>query len=258
MEQWGRYYYSFFLFWYGCGLVLVGFNLLPSWLEWANVLFLVLAGGIGILYFFARYGMKKGLLLSLLVFCIGMISEYLGATYGYIFGDYYYTNHFGIKVMGVPIGVGFAWVMVIGTTDALASVITQHWLWRIVIGALAATILDLILDPVSYVVKQYWIWSGSSMYYNIPYKNFLGWFEVAFCLHMLLFLLTRKTKEKKTKWHQRCITTYYLILIMFSFIGLLKGLYLALGITMGCTLFMILLYQRGKKRDYSQEDSLVL
>ncbi|KHF30408.1 hypothetical protein LR68_00779 [Anoxybacillus sp. BCO1] len=42
--------YRLFLIWYACGIVLVGFRLLPPWLEWANVVFLMLAGGLAPLF----------------------------------------------------------------------------------------------------------------------------------------------------------------------------------------------------------------
>lgn len=52
-----------------------------------------------------------------------IFAEHLGVEYGILFGDYYYTQDFGPKLIGVPIAIGFAWLMVIASSHALAKVI---------------------------------------------------------------------------------------------------------------------------------------
>ena len=46
-----------------------------------------------------------------LIFIVGMIAEILGVQYGLIFGNYEYGNNLGLKILGVPILIGFNWVV---------------------------------------------------------------------------------------------------------------------------------------------------
>lgn len=43
--------YRLFIFWYVCGLILVGMNWLSSWLEGTNGVFLILTGLLGDMFF---------------------------------------------------------------------------------------------------------------------------------------------------------------------------------------------------------------
>ena len=47
----------------------------------------------------------------LLIFLIGMFSEFIGVNYGVIFGEYIYGNNLGFKLFGVPFLIGLNWVI---------------------------------------------------------------------------------------------------------------------------------------------------
>ncbi|CUA79307.1 MULTISPECIES: carotenoid biosynthesis protein [Anoxybacillus] len=234
--KWGERLYRLFLIWYGCGLVLVGFHLLPPWLEWANVVFLMLAGMIGALFLIERYG-QRGIIATIAIFIGTMAVEYVGATYSFIFGSYDYTNQFGLTIFGVPIAIGFAWLAVIGCTHALALrfVPPMRPIVASVVGASLAVVLDLVIDPVAYVAKQYWLWEGTSIYYNVPLQNFAGWFVVAFVIHLLLFVLP----GRKASSERRAIVLFFLLDAMFLFLALLEQLYVAflLGLSLATFIF---------------------
>src|SRR5210317_1641889 len=53
----------------------------------------------------------KTLLALLVPFSFGMITEYLGVNYGYIFGSYSYGANLGPKVGGVPWMIGINWAL---------------------------------------------------------------------------------------------------------------------------------------------------
>lgn len=59
MEKWKDRAHQLFLFWFAVGVVLVGFDLLPPWLEWANTVFLVLAGVMGIFISLPYFHLKR-------------------------------------------------------------------------------------------------------------------------------------------------------------------------------------------------------
>lgn len=238
MNKIANYIFYFFCVWYVCGFVLVGLDILPSWLEWSNSVFIITAGILGVVYFMIRYSNGFGLIISALIFLTTFLIEYFGSAYAILFGAYTYTSQFAPNVFGVPIAIGFAWVMVIATGHAILSKLaTQHPLVRALIGGLLALVMDLILDPVAFEVKGYWIWHEPGLYYNIPWTNFLGWFLIAFVLHFGLSYM--KPREENKLWQNRLAYLYVLIVIMFTFIALMNSIYLASVIVLSCLALLI-------------------
>ncbi|RIW38961.1 carotenoid biosynthesis protein [Bacillus salacetis] len=233
--------YYFFLFWYACGVVLLSFDLLPASLQWANAVFLMLSGLVGSVYFLSAYGRITGAFFIGMIFIISMLAEGLGVHFGFLFGSYKYTSEFGLQLWGVPIAIGFAWLLVISTSHVIASVLTApllqkkrffHSILYIVTGAVFTLGMDLIIDPVAFHVKQYWIWDeGLSFYYGVPFKNFSGWFLLALFFHLIIYItlvLLRKWPEKKDGYRsKRIVLLYILVSGMFMLLGLINGLWLA-------------------------------
>ncbi|TXC90795.1 carotenoid biosynthesis protein [Metabacillus litoralis] len=240
--------FKLFLVWYFVGIILLTFDLIPPALEWANVVFLILSGLIGGIYFIKSFGINLGLSLSLIIVFFSIFAEHIGVEYGLLFGDYYYTSDFGPKLIGVPIAIGFAWLMVIAGSHAISSVITkkQQFIPYTIIASLLAVLIDLVIDPVAYEVKNYWVWNAESFYYNIPMSNFIGWFIVAFILHSVIYLLSLKAKRTITIWHSRIVTVYFLVLAMFLLLSLFNGLWLAVFITGLFSLITIFTYIRNR------------
>ncbi|TYS15272.1 carotenoid biosynthesis protein [Rossellomorea vietnamensis] len=233
--------YYFFLFWYACGVVLLSFDLLPASLQWANAVFLMLAGLIGSLYFLSAYGRITGAAFIGTIFIISMLAEGLGVHFGFLFGSYNYTSDFGWQLFGVPVAIGFAWLLVISTSHVIAVWFTRtfykkndalHSTLYILTGAVFTVGMDLIIDPVAFHVKQYWIWDdGLSFYYGVPLQNFSGWFLLALFFHLIIYILLRLQNnwpETISGYRSRRIVLLYILVTgMFMLLGLLNGLWLA-------------------------------
>jgi bisanhydrobacterioruberin hydratase len=230
------YLYRFFIIWYIIGLFLLSFDLVPSWLEWANVVFLMTSGLLGMFYFYRNSPALTGLFLIGTIFIMSMAIESFGVHTGLFFGEYSYQTDFGPKAAGVPLTIGFAWTMVIATSHVLAAPVVYsirrfHRIIYSVYGALIGTSLDLIIDPVAFEVKQYWVWETGGFYYNIPFSNFLGWFILSFILHFILssvLLKNGKWKgDNKHFWHKRMMYLYGMMALMFVIVALVNGMLLA-------------------------------
>jgi len=244
------YLFRFFIIWYTVGVFLLSFDLVPPWLEWANVVFLITSGLLA-MFFFYRSGSKvKGIITIILVFVLSMVIESFGVHTGLFFGDYTYKTDFGPKVIGVPITIGFAWVMVIGTSHVLAApiikIVPKFKVFAYAIyGGLIATSLDLVLDPFAYVAKQYWVWNEPGLYYGIPFSNFYGWFLLSCLLHFIIYLLyyrkNRWTNLHSSFWTSNMVLLYALMVIMFVIVSLLNQLWLAsiLSLTTLCMIYLI-------------------
>jgi len=99
--------------------------------------------------------------------------ETLGASTGFPFGDYHYTDRFGPMLGVVPLTIPLAWHVVV--TNALFLVRTgaphaSRFTEAALVG-LICTIYDFILEPFATTVKQYWIWTGGA----VPPLNYAAW-----------------------------------------------------------------------------------
>ena len=252
-----RRLFLFFIVWYSIGVVLLSFDLVPPWLEWANVVFLITSGLIAMMFFYRSHAMIPGIITISIIFILSMAIESFGVHTGLFFGDYSYMTDFGPKIAGVPITIGFAWVMVLGTSHVLAAPVTKYitsfrWLVYSLYGALVATSLDLIIDPVAYDVKQYWVWHEGGFYYDIPFSNFYGWFILSFALHLVLYVFFHRsrgwTNIRSSFWEIRMVVLYNMMMIMFIIVAAVNGLFLAVGLTSVLTVIYTLLYFLMKGR----------
>ncbi|BCX03050.1 MAG: hypothetical protein KatS3mg053_0988 [Candidatus Roseilinea sp.] len=140
-------------------------------------------------------GAWRSSLMLLAGFAIALTTEYLGSTYGLIFGQYDYTDNLGPKVLGkVPVIIPIAWFMMLypawNVADLLVVQVIRRMtqdakhraphhlaypIVRIVVAALAMTAWDLSLDP-RMVADGNWVWRDGGAYFGIPLSNYAGWF----------------------------------------------------------------------------------
>jgi lycopene beta-cyclase len=142
----------------------------------------------------SEWGWKQTVLTCLgLVFC-AWLAEWIGSSTGLFFGSYHYTSLLQPQLLGVPLIIPLAWLMMLPPSWAIASAILglpsrltglrQRFLFAL-LSALAFTAWDLFLDP-QMVRWGLWIWEtpGSqsilrASYFGIPWQNYLGWFLVS-------------------------------------------------------------------------------
>ncbi|MDX8343776.1 carotenoid biosynthesis protein [Rossellomorea sp. YZS02] len=235
-KKWQDWIWIVFLIWYGVGVILVSLDMLPDALQWANAVFLYLAGFLAILYAIKKFRDFQGLIISLSIMLLTILAESLGVHYGFIFGSYHYERDFGIQMFGVPVTIGFAWVMVVFTSmshfEFLLSrrkTVMGGVLYSSVTSLLAVT-MDLIIDPVAYKGREYWVWDQGGLYYDIPTQNFLGWFFVSFFIQCILYVLI-KQEMYSTTWSGRMRRLYFLVIFMFVVTAIVEGLWLAVMVT---------------------------
>ncbi|MCY1691337.1 hypothetical protein OVA29_12105 [Exiguobacterium sp. SL14] len=76
MERLQHFIWRLFVIWFSIGLVLVGFSLLPPWLEWANAVFLFLSGTYAAFYLW--HVLPKARFIIPLIFFGSILIESLG------------------------------------------------------------------------------------------------------------------------------------------------------------------------------------
>lgn len=164
-------------------------------------------------------GWKIGLVTFCLTFIIAFIAEALGVNFGIVFGNYYYTDLLGPKIVGVPLLVAMAWEPIIYAsvllTDMLIPVDEGRpvsfvrrlplYLGLSMVGAIATTAWDMMMDPFA-VSQNWWVWRDGGYYVpyikdGVPITNFLGWLGTAFVAQFVC----RIVKDYGTRQHQRSV-----------------------------------------------------
>jgi putative membrane protein len=121
-----------------------------------------------------RKDMSKFLKIFILIFILGYLSELIGVHTGYVFGNYSYGDHLGIKLLHVPLVIGINWAVLSIGAWSWSSVFTENKTYRIFIGGLLMLIFDLVMEPTA-INLQYWKWDAGI----IPLYNYISWFLIS-------------------------------------------------------------------------------
>lgn len=125
-------------------------------------------------------------------------AEAIGASTGFPFGNYHYTELLQPQFGGVPLLIPLAWWMMLAPSWGVAEAILLRWQKQLgrgypfIFAALAGAVMtawDLYLDP-QMVSRGLWVWDQPGGYFGIPWINYAGWWLVA----SLLTLATRPTR----------------------------------------------------------------
>jgi len=117
--------------------------------------------------------------------------EAIGAATGVPFGSYGYTDALQPQLLGVPLLIPVAWLMMLPPAWAVGATLQPAvvgWRGRLRLAALsgaAFTAWDLYLDP-QMVAHGLWRWEEPGGYFGIPWVNFLGWWATATALTWLV------------------------------------------------------------------------
>ena len=106
----------------------------------------------------------------------GLGIELLGHTTDIPFGPYFYSPDLQPQILGVPLIVPLAWIMMAYPCLMLARSVSRRW--TIPLAAAGLTAWDLFLDP-QMVGEGYWVWESAHPALpgipGIPVQNYLGW-----------------------------------------------------------------------------------
>lgn len=143
-------------------------------------------------------------------FLIGMITEFLGVNYGWIFGSYQYGENLGYKIQGVPLMIGVNWAVLTYCTATIAKRIHKNIIISSIIASILMVLLDLIIEIVA---PKFDFWEFEKGI--VPLQNYIGWFGVAFIAH-LGFQKLYKPKAITIATHIFvAITMFFLVFLFF-------------------------------------------
>ena len=146
------------------------------------------------------------------IFFVGMIAEILGVQYGLIFGNYEYGNNLGLKLLGVPILIGFNWVVLTIICGSISSkIFKKSKILSIIFGITLMLLIDITLEPIAPVL-DYWEFSGS----KAPLQNYIGW-GITSLITQTLYQYFYKTKE--FIFSINLFTAQFLFFLGFNFLA---------------------------------------
>lgn len=167
---------------------------------------------------------------------IGFVAEVIGVQYGWLFGRYIYTDVLAPNLLGAPIVMICAWLLLIGYVgQSMRSFQFTAWI-EVCLAAAWMTVIDLLIDPLAAHPFNFWNWLEDGSYYGIPLRNFLGWFVVSvviFGLDKLIF----PTRKLDFLWLRRIGLG---IIILYTLCAFGYGFYLAGNIGVGLIILQII------------------
>ena len=157
----------------------------------------------------------KTLLALLVPFSFGMITEYLGVNYGYIFGSYSYGANLGPKVGGVPWMIGINWALLTFITASFVRKSKWHISLKASIAAGIMVLFDVLLEQLA-PAFDFWEFTGG----EAPLQNYVGWFGVALVVHLIYQKLDHRVDVTVSKNVLRAMSVFFGFFIIYhKFLG---------------------------------------
>ncbi len=144
------------------------------------ILGVLLQASLAVLFLAQAATFRRTVLTVLIVVIVAWASEALGSKTGFPFGAYDYTATLQPQLLGVPLLIPLAWLMMLPPAWAVAQRITGRTsgVVFVIVSAVAFTAWDLFLDP-QMVKWGLWVWEDGGAYFGIPLVNFAGWLFVS-------------------------------------------------------------------------------
>lgn len=143
-----------------------------------------------LLYHEKRFNTKT-VLVFIFIYIIGLLIEIIGVKTGVIFGSYQYGSGLGIKLWETPLIIGINWLLLTYTTHSIVNKWKIASIFRIFAASSMMLIYDLILEQAAPFMDM---WSFSDL--EVPLKNYIVWFLLAFFFHTLFTLFKIDTTNK--------------------------------------------------------------
>ncbi|MEW5809998.1 MAG: carotenoid biosynthesis protein [Actinomycetota bacterium] len=165
------------------------------------------------------HGLRGALTVAVVAGGGGLIAEAAGVATGIPFGRYAYTGTLGPEVLGVPVIVPMAWVMMAWPALVVGRTLARRGPAVIAVSAYALTAWDVFLDP-QMVAAGHWHWFDAAhtlpLIPGIPLTNYAGWLLVSTLMMVALHLLL-PSQEAST--YSRPAAALYLWVYFSSVLG---------------------------------------
>ncbi|HVX93075.1 MAG TPA: carotenoid biosynthesis protein [Candidatus Dojkabacteria bacterium] len=134
-----------------------------------------------------------------LVISLTFVIEAIGVLTGIPFGDFFFLNHLGYKVVDVPIIIAINWSMLIFSAYVFSQQLIDNLnidkRFVLLLTSIIVTLIDYIMEPVA-VYLRLWNWSSGI----IPTTNYLSWFIFTLLCTTFIYFITWGKKINNSKY----------------------------------------------------------
>lgn len=170
--------------------------------------------------------------------------EWVGVNTGFPFGEYRYTGVLGLLIAGVPAAIPCAWYATVMNSRRIAESLAGSQgggLLTIPITAGLLTLaLDIVLEPMAAMVKNYWVWTGGT----VPLQNYVSWVVFTVLAVLLLRKSSRPPRDPKELAPAGALL-FALQWVLFVVTGGASG-HIVPGLVSGGLLILVFLVRRRK------------
>ncbi|KRE29937.1 hypothetical protein ASG82_25715 [Mycobacterium sp. Soil538] len=149
------------------------------------------------------HGLRGALTLAVVAGGGGLVAESVGVATGWPFGHYSYTGTLGPELVGVPVIVPMAWVMMAWPALVVGRTLVRRGPAVVAVAAYALTAWDVFLDP-QMVAAGHWTWLDPHptlpLIPDIPLSNYAGWLLVSLVMMTALHLLLPPSRASTPSW----------------------------------------------------------
>ena len=141
----------------------------------------------------------------------GMLLEWIGVHYGFLFGTYEYGNNLGPKIFDIPWFIGINWAVLTLATGVMVTSFIKNKIVRILFGAGLMVFLDFFLE-FSAPIFDFWAFENE----KAPLKNYIAWFCISLVFHFIY---------QSLKLHGDSKFSYHLYAAQLVFFAYFYGFY---------------------------------
>ena len=163
-----------------------------------------------LLFFHREKKNRKNLFIFFSIYILGLTVEIIGVHSGFLFGEYYYGKGLGIKILGTPLLIGLNWLFLVYTTSSVLEGFKIDRMLKVFISSFLMLCYDIILEQLAAEMDM-WYWKDN----NIPLKNYLAWFIIAFIFHSMIKIFRVTTRNKLASTLLFCQSAFLMILFIF-------------------------------------------
>ena len=146
---------------------------MPTWT------YMALLPVVSLALYWDQLGVRRSLLFLIAASVLGAGAELLGTNTGFPFGEYFYTDRLGAKILGdVPYFIPTSWYALGILSYDLGGRLGSRRLSRALWTAVFMIAWDVSLDPA---MNQgggtfvFWEYPAGGAFYGMPWVNWLGW-----------------------------------------------------------------------------------
>jgi putative membrane protein len=159
---------------------------------------------------------NKFIIWAIISIVFSFIAETIGVKTGKVFGAYQYGETLWPQIWGVPVAIGFAWLLMLISSTAVMQRINiirnSSIIIKIISVALLMTFFDFMMEPAA-IKLGYWTW----IEIKVPLQNYIAWFILGGILAGLGYKMGLfNSKQPNLAVHMYIAQLIYFILIIFK------------------------------------------